>query len=118
MSPEDVEIWRANLESWLAQLAAGMNPEETISTLAEIWDPRIELDATDADALDLSGVYRGPEEARQFWLEWLSAWETIRFDPRAVRLPDEVLHEPRTVDAGTPDHAGPHATAPISPTNS
>jgi ketosteroid isomerase-like protein len=68
----------------LAQLGAGSAPEETISTMAEIWDPRVELDATDADALDLNGVYRGADEARQFWQEWFSAWETLSFDYELV----------------------------------
>jgi SnoaL-like domain len=79
-----VEIWRASLDTMLAQLGAGSAPEETISTMAEIWDPRVELDATDADALDLNGVYRGADEARQFWQEWFSAWETLSFDYELV----------------------------------
>jgi hypothetical protein len=36
MSQAHVEIWRANVEALLAQLAAGSTPETTISTLAEI----------------------------------------------------------------------------------
>jgi hypothetical protein len=80
MSQVNLEIWRASLDTMLAQLGAGSTPEETISTMAAIWDPRVELDATDADALDLNGVYRGADEARQFWQEWFSAWETLSFD--------------------------------------
>ena len=52
MSRENVQIWRANLEGWLAQLAAGPDPEATIDALTEIWDPQVEIDATDAPALD------------------------------------------------------------------
>src|SRR5215211_1586895 len=80
MSQENVEIWRANVEALLAQLAVGTDPEATISTLAEIWDPQVELDATDATALDLNRVYRGADAARQFWHEWFSAWETLSFE--------------------------------------
>ena len=47
MSDENVEIWRANLEGQLAALSAGASPEATISEMAEIWDPEIELDASD-----------------------------------------------------------------------
>jgi hypothetical protein len=57
MSQAHVEIWRANVEALLAQLAAGSTPETTISTLAEIWHPQVELDATDATAPDLNTVY-------------------------------------------------------------
>jgi hypothetical protein len=53
MSPENAEIWRANLDAVLAQLAAGSDPEATIDTLAEIWGPEPEIDATDATAPDL-----------------------------------------------------------------
>ena len=62
MSQQDVEIWRANVEALLAQLAAGSTPGATISTLAEIWDPRVELDATDGTVLDINAVHghRGP----------------------------------------------------------
>jgi len=29
---------------------------------------------------ELAAVYRGAEEVRQFWREWLAAWETITFE--------------------------------------
>jgi hypothetical protein len=80
MSQANVEIWRANVEAMLAQLAAGADAEATISTLAEIWDPALELDTTDFTALDLSRVYRGTGECLQFWNEWFAAWETLSFD--------------------------------------
>ena len=84
MSRQDVEVWRANVEALLAQLAAGSTPEATISTLAEIWDPQVELDATDGTVLDINGVYRGADEVRQFWQEWFSAWETLSFEYELV----------------------------------
>ena len=28
-------------------------------------------------ALDIGGVYQGPEGVRQFWRDWLAAWETV-----------------------------------------
>ena len=91
MSQEDVDIWRANVEALLVQLAAGSSPEGTISTLAEIWDPQVELDASDANALDLNTVYRGADEARQFWHEWFSAWETLSFDYELVDAGERVV---------------------------
>jgi hypothetical protein len=56
MSQENVEIWRANIEAQIAELSAGTSPEATISKMAELWDPEMELDATDAPVLDLNGV--------------------------------------------------------------
>lgn len=91
MSQENVEIWRANLDVLLAQLAAGTDPEATISTLSEIWDPQVELDATDATALDLNRVYRGADEAQQFWQEWFSAWETLSFEYELVDAGERVV---------------------------
>jgi SnoaL-like domain len=91
MSQENVEIWRANTDAMLAQLGSGDDPEATISTLAGIWDPRVEIDATDANVLDLDGVYRGRDEARQFWQEWLSAWETLSFEYELVDAGERVL---------------------------
>src|SRR5690349_12460883 len=80
MSDQNVEIWRANIEAQLAELAAGTSPEATISKMAEIWDPDIEVDATESPAMDLQRVYRGRDEARQFWREWFAAWETLRYE--------------------------------------
>src|SRR4029450_7948998 len=91
MSQDDVEIWRANVEALLARLAAGSSPEATISTLAEIWDPQVVLDATDGAVLDINRVYRGADEARQFWHEWFSAWETLTFDYELVDAGERVV---------------------------
>ena len=91
MSQENVEIWRANVEALLAQLAAGATPESTISTMAEIWHPQVELDATDANAIDLRGIYRGPGEAREFWQEWFSAWETLSWDYEVLDAGERVV---------------------------
>ena len=59
--------------------------------MAEIWDPEIELDATDANALDLSGVYRGADAVRRFWQQWFSAWETIQFDYELTEAGERVV---------------------------
>jgi ketosteroid isomerase-like protein len=91
MSQQDVEIWRANVDALVAQLAAGSPPEGTISTLAEIWDPQVELDATDATAPDIDRVYRGADDVRQFWEEWFSAWETLSFDYELIDAGERVV---------------------------
>lgn len=75
-----MEIWRANIEAQLAELTAGASPEATISKMAEVWDPDIEVDAIESPAMDLQRVYRGRDEARQFWREWFAAWDTLRYE--------------------------------------
>lgn len=91
MSQEDVDIWRANIEAQVAALTRGTSPEATIPLMAEIWDPEVELDATDASVLDLNGVYRGVDAARQFWEAWFSAWETLQFDYELVDAGERVV---------------------------
>jgi hypothetical protein len=91
MSEENVEIWRANIEGQLAELTAGTSPDATISKMAELWDPEIELDATEAAALDINNVYRGVDAVRQFWQEWFSAWETLHFDYELLDAGERVV---------------------------
>jgi hypothetical protein len=91
MSEENVEIWRANLEGQLAELSTGTSLEATISKLAEIWDPEIELDATEVGVLDLNDIYRGAEEVRRFWQNWFSAWETVQFEYELVDAGEQVV---------------------------
>jgi SnoaL-like domain len=91
MSRENVEIWRKSLESQLAALSAGASPEDTVSQMAEIWDPGIELDATEAPVLDLNQVYRGADAVRDFWREWFSAWETLQYDYELIDAGERVV---------------------------
>ena len=91
MSEENVEIWRQSLESQLAALAAGTDPEATITEMTKIWDPEIEMDATDVPVLDLKGVYRGSDEVRQFWQQWFSAWETVQYDYELLDAGEKVV---------------------------
>jgi SnoaL-like domain len=44
----------------------------------------MELDASEAPALDISGVYRGIEAVRQWWQEWFAAWESLQFEYELV----------------------------------
>jgi hypothetical protein len=44
------------------------------------FDPDVEWDASEIPAPDIGGVYRDPEGVRQFWREWLAAWETVQFE--------------------------------------
>jgi len=91
MSQENVETWRANIEGQRAELTAGTSPEATISKLAEIWNPEIELDASETEVPGLGGVYRGTDAVRRFWREWFSAWQTLRFEYELVDAGERVV---------------------------
>ena len=93
MSQENVEVWRASIEDVGAEIDRGeFDQEVTISKLTEIWDPEIELDTSNGPVLDVSGVYRGIEAARQFWREWFAAWETLQLvDYELVDAGDRVV---------------------------
>ena len=91
MSEENVEILRENLESQLAALSAGSTPEDTISEMEKIWDPEVELDASEAAVLDLKRIYRGADQVREFWQEWYAAWETIQFDYELLDAGERVV---------------------------
>jgi hypothetical protein len=49
------------------------------------------LDASDSPVLDLGGVYRGTTAVKQFWREWLAAWEVNDFEYELVDAGDYVL---------------------------
>ena len=92
MSQENVEIVRALSEGdFMARTSGEFDPEATISRMAEHWDPEIELDASETPALDISGIYRGADAARQWWREWYAAWEALRFEYELVDAGDRVV---------------------------
>ena len=82
MSHENVELLRASFEDFLAG-KSGFG--------AELLDPKVEWDASDAALLDIDGVYRGKEGVRQFWREWLAAWEAVQFKYELVDAGDRVV---------------------------
>jgi hypothetical protein len=91
MSQENVGRWRASIEDIRAGISTGeFDWETTISKMAELWAPEIELDVSEAQTLDATGVYRGIEAARQWWREWFAAWETLRFEYELVDAGDRV----------------------------
>jgi ketosteroid isomerase-like protein len=51
----------------------------------------LEWDASRSPMPDIGGVYRGKNEVRQFWREWLAAWETIEFEYELVDAGDSVV---------------------------
>jgi ketosteroid isomerase-like protein len=92
MSQENVEKVRAFAEEDVLARASGeFNSEAAIARQAELWDPEIELDAFGFPALDLTGVYRGADAARNWWREWYAAWDTLRFEYELVDAGDRVV---------------------------
>ena len=58
---------------------------------AELLDPEIEWDASETPIPDIAEVYRGIEGVRQFWREWLAAWETNQFEYELVDAGDRIV---------------------------
>jgi ketosteroid isomerase-like protein len=90
MSQENVELWRASIEVFLA----GTSESDWTAWLdeaARLWDPDIEWDTSGADAPDIGGVYRGREAVLGFWREWFAAWETIQFEYELIDAGDRVV---------------------------
>jgi ketosteroid isomerase-like protein len=92
MSQENVEIARALCEEdALARASGEFDAEAAISRMAELWDPEIELDASETPILDISGIYRGADAARQWWRDWYAAWDALRFEYELVDAGDRVV---------------------------
>jgi ketosteroid isomerase-like protein len=82
MSQQNVEQLRGAFEDFLAGKS-----EFGVALV----DPDVEWDASEAGLLDIDGVYRGIEGVRQFWREWLAAWETVQFKYELVDAGDRVV---------------------------
>ena len=82
MSQENVERLRVAHDAFLAGRS---------EFGGELLDPDIEWDASDSPVLDHSRVYRGIEGVRQFWRDWLSAWETVQFEYELIDAGDRVV---------------------------
>ena len=90
MSQENVEIVRRVTEAFGAGTSES-DREGMLTEIAGLWDPEIELDASEVPVLDISGVYRGADAVQQVWREWLAAWETTPFDYELVDAGDRVV---------------------------
>ena len=61
MSQENVELWRASIEAEFSFRAgtSEFDPEATISKMAELWDPEMELDVSAFEGPDIGGGSTG-----------------------------------------------------------
>jgi ketosteroid isomerase-like protein len=82
MSQENVERVRTVFEDFLAG-----EREFGVGLL----DPGIEWDSSELPIPDISGVYRGIESVREFWRQWLTAWEAVQFSYELVDAGDSVV---------------------------
>ena len=90
MSQENVERLRATIEVFLAGTSEP-DREAMLTKVTELYDPDMELDSSEGSVLDVSGVYRGAGAAKQFWREWLAAWETNQFEYELVDAGDRIV---------------------------
>ena len=90
MSRENVDLLRASIEAFRAGTSES-DREGMLTKIAELWDPDIEMDTSEAPVLDVSGVYRGKRAVKQFWRDWLAAWEALQFDYELVDAGDRVV---------------------------
>jgi ketosteroid isomerase-like protein len=90
MSRENVERWRAQIEVTRAGTSE-IDREAMLTKIGELWDPEIEWDTSEGPVLDVSGVYRGIEGARQWFREWFAAWETLEFEYELVDAGERVV---------------------------
>jgi ketosteroid isomerase-like protein len=81
VSQENVERLRTAFDNFLAGKS---------DFGAELLGPDVEWDASDL-VFDLSGVYHGPAAVRQYWRNWLAAWETVQFEYELVAVRDCVV---------------------------
>ena len=88
MSQENVELWRASVEDFLA---SGSDWEGWLTRATALWDPEIEWDASELGVPGLAGIYRGKEEVSAFWRNWLGAWETSEFAYELLDAGDRVV---------------------------
>jgi ketosteroid isomerase-like protein len=91
MSEENVELWRASNDEIARASQEGLDPEVTASKMAELWDPEVEWDMSEAEMPDIARVYRGIEASRQLWREWFAAWETLQFEYELVDAGDRAI---------------------------
>src|SRR5215213_4823216 len=82
MASENLQVLRSAFEAFLSGRS-----DFGVGLL----DPEVEWDASDLAAPDIAGVYRGAEGVRQFWREWLAAWDTVQFDYRLIDAGEHVL---------------------------
>jgi ketosteroid isomerase-like protein len=74
MSQENVDLARSLYDA--VQRGDYEWPFEVLDTNI-LWDGRLRLP-------DMAKVYRGHDGIREFWREWLTAWETLEFNLTAV----------------------------------
>ena len=91
MSQENVELSRAYLNEIARASDKGLDPEATVSKLAESWAPEVEFDMSEAEAPDISGVYRGIKAGSKLWREWFAVWETLQFEYELVDAAERVI---------------------------
>jgi hypothetical protein len=91
MSQENVELSRAFMDGIARASQEGLDPDATVSRMADFWDPEVEFDMSEGPALDIGEAYRGIAACQQLWREWFAAWESLQFEYELVDAGDYVV---------------------------
>lgn len=84
MESKEAEVARRNVEI-VNGLYKAFRERDNEAPFA-FYDEEIEFDvsrmpeAMGTDMIDITGVYKGHDELRGFWRQWLMAWETVEFE--------------------------------------
>jgi ketosteroid isomerase-like protein len=87
----NVERLRRALEALAADTSEGDWEATLAGAWVELWDPKIEWDASNHPLPDLAGVYRGIEPTLRWWRAWLDAWDSVQVDHELIEAGDSVV---------------------------
>ncbi len=103
MSQANVEVVRGIFDAFPAvqdRLKKGTLPMADFIAEGVVWD------ASELRLPDMGdGIYRGREGARRFWMDWLSAWDSVSFEyelrdggAHVVALVDQTMRTTGDID--------------------
>ena len=92
MSQENVEQMRAFAEDGRPRpCERRVRPRSRDSQAGRTLGPGNRVGCLRVSVLDISGVYRGADAARNWWREWYAAWDTLRFEYELLDAGDRVV---------------------------
>jgi hypothetical protein len=89
MSQENMKLWRAAAEDFLAR--GEVDREGWVERMPQWLDPDIVWDPSELAVPDIDPIYRGIVAVQQFWREWFAAWATIDLEYQLKEAGDQVV---------------------------
>lgn len=80
----NLDAWRACIDELHDTEPSELDRTAWLTKMAQFWDPDVEFDMSEAPGVGLSGIHVGCDEVRELWREWLTAFDTFRFDYQFV----------------------------------